>query len=315
MPDNEEESKYPVAKQLEARFLQHLLLERRMSAYTARNYKQAIEALLTFLTRESWSGEFSSIDLRMARGFVIESQRDISRRSLRLRISALRSFFDWLTHQKACDKNIFKQVSVPKAKVPLPRYLTQDQMATLLDAPETLRKGDSPADDFAVLRDSVMLEILYGAGLRVSELVGLKWGDLDLREGTARVLGKGRKERVCPLGDIAIERLNEYRAALVAATSFDDIVLLVSQLPKRVPAYPRWVQRRLKECLASVGLPADLTPHKLRHSCATHMLDEGADLRVVQTLLGHASLSTTQVYTHISAARMKEVYKLAHPRA
>jgi integrase/recombinase XerC len=297
------------------RFLRHILMERRMSPYTARNYGQAIDALYAHLTAGRWSGSFADIDLKAARGFVVESQRGISRRSLRLRISALRTFFDWLIRQRLCERNMFKDVSVPKARVPLPRYLTQTQMLDLLDSPDLLREGDGPEDIFTSLRDSVMLEVLYGAGLRVSELISLRWGDVDLRAGTARVMGKGRKERICPLGEVAVQRLLDYKRCLHVPPGFDAVILLVSQSPEPKPTYARWVQRRLKQCLAAAGLPADLSPHKLRHSCATHMLDEGADLRVVQSLLGHVSLSTTQVYTHISAARMKEAHRLAHPRA
>ena len=318
MPDAEQHDSHdggPMAR-LRDRFLQYVVLERRMSAYTGRNYAQAIDAFIVYLGHNGKTGAGPrDIDLLTARGFVVESQRDISKRTLRLRISAMRSFFNWLAEHKECEKNIFKEVSIPKARVPLPRYLTQDQMATLLEAPAQLRASDEDADDFEELRDSVMLEVLYGAGLRVSELCGLRWGDIDLHQGTARVLGKGNKERVVPLGAEAVQRLADYRDALGFAPKFDDRVLLASEKKKRVTAYPRWVQRRLKTCLAIAGLPADFTPHKLRHSCATHMLDEGADLRIVQSLLGHSSLSTTQVYTHVSVARMKEVYKRAHPHA
>jgi len=315
MSQEDAQSKYVSALDARDGFLRYILMERRLSPYTVRNYGQAIDALYAYLKAGNWSGSFEEIDSKTARGFVVESQRSISRRSLRLRISALRTYADWLRRQEQCSINMFKDLSVPKAKVPLPRYLTQTQMADLLQAPELLRKGDAPQDLFASMRDRVMLEVLYGAGLRVSELVSLKWGDVDLRSGTARVFGKGSKERICPLGDVAVQCLGDYKRSLLRAPSYEDVILLVSQLPSAQPSYVRWIQRRLKQCLLVAGLPADLTPHKLRHSCATHMLDEGADLRVVQCLLGHVSLSTTQVYTHVSAARMKEAHRLAHPRA
>jgi integrase/recombinase XerC len=319
MPDTENKSesaqKGPIVE-LRDRFLQNTVQERRMSAYTGRNYGQAIDAFIAYLGRNGKGNVGAKgIDLLTARGFVVESQRDISKRTLRLRISAMRSFFNWLVSHHECEKNVFKDVSIPKARIPLPRYLTQDQMVSLLESPELLRASDEKEDDFDEQRDGVMLEILYGAGLRVSELCNLKWGDIDMREGSARVLGKGRKERIVPIGVEAVKRLMEYRDCLGFVPKFDDPVLLASEKKKRVTAYPRWVQRRLKACLAAAGLPADLSPHKLRHSCATHMLDEGADLRIVQALLGHSSLSTTQVYTHVSTARMKEVYNLAHPHA
>lgn len=286
-----------------------------MSEYTVRNYRQAIDALFFFLIEEKWDGDFGGISIRTARSFVVESQRNISRRSLRLRMSAIRSFFDWLLNQSVCKHNIFKKVSLPKAKTPLPRYLSQTQMGELLESPQVINPGETPLEEFHRARDSVMLEILYGSGLRVSELVALRWRDVDLVQGVVRVLGKGKKERICPLGEIAIRTLVDYRQSLFREPSFDDLVLLSTQYPKPAPVCSRWVQRRLKVCLAAASLPLDLTPHKLRHSCATHMLDEGADLRVVQSLLGHSSLSTTQVYTHISTARMKEAYALAHPHA
>jgi integrase/recombinase XerC len=297
------------------RFVRHIVLERRMSQYTGRNYAQAIDALYGILRHSAWDGKFSSITLRLARDYVVESQRSVSKRTVRLRISALRTFFSWLMNQGLCERNVFKDVAVPKARVPLPRYLTQDQMEDLLEVPELEEaNAEQGRDRLSALRDSVMLEVLYGAGLRVSELVGMRWRDVDMRSGTARVMGKGRKERICPLGEVAVNCLNDYRAALPRKPLVDDFILLSKFEPPK-PAYPRWVQRRMKTCLALAGLPADLTPHKLRHSCATHMLDEGADLRIVQTLLGHASLSTTQVYTHISAARMIEAHRRAHPRA
>jgi integrase/recombinase XerC len=293
-------------------FAQHLTMELRYSSCTARNYKQAADAFEAFLKREK--SDFSHAGAREARGFAIESQRDISKRSLRLRISALRTLYDWLVRKGHAKANLFKGISIPKARVPLPRFLTEEQMAQLLETPATLRRTEEKGDDFTELRDTVMLEVLYGAGLRVSELCNLRWGDMDLRTGTARVLGKGNKERIAPLGDVAVEKLLAYRKILNFVPGWDDFVLLEKIEPKRVPSYPRWVQRRLKDCLLAAGLPADLTPHKLRHSYATHLLDEGADLRVVQSLLGHASLSTTQIYTHVSAARMKQVHKQAHPR-
>lgn len=315
MSEPESQSNISVAMDYRNRFLNHLLMERRLSQYTARNYAQAIDALYAHLKKESWDGSLPGISTISARSFVVESQRTISRRSLRLRISALRTFFVWLQKMGHCERNVFKELIIPRAKTPLPRYLTQRQMDALLDAPEMLREGNTSEDDFHVARDCVMLEVLYGAGLRVSELVSMKWGDIDFSSGTVRVLGKGNKERICPLGDVAVNSILNYRDTLSVAPSFPDTVLLVSQTPVPQPAYARWVQRRLKSCLMVAGLPHDLTPHKLRHSCATHMLDEGADLRVVQNLLGHVSLSTTQVYTHITTERMKEAYKLAHPHA
>ncbi len=301
----------PAAQAAAARFLAWLELERRLSPNTVRNYRQAIEAFHRFLARDGWAGDPDAVEPRTARSFAIESQRSLSRRSLHLRISGLRSFFNYLRKHKIARNNPFTGLSLPKLSKPLPRFLTQEQTSLLMEAPARLTQGDEPAQRFARTRDRVMLEVLYGGGLRVSELSGMRWRDIDWREGAVRVLGKGRKERICPLGDTAVRALREYREAHARNPGEAGNVLLKDS---HAPATPRWVQLRLKSCLAAVGLPMDLTPHKLRHSCATHLLDEGADLRSVQSLLGHSSLSTTQIYTHVSVARLKEVHKQAHPR-
>lgn len=302
----------PQALASAAAFLTHLQFERALSQYTARNYGQAIEAFHKFLIGNKWDGSYDSIKPRTVRSFVIESQRDISRRSLHLRVSALRTYFDYLRRRKFATSNPFTGLSLPKLSKPLPKFLTQDQMAALLDSPAKLDSGDDPQAVFARTRDSVMLEVLYGSGLRVSELANMRWVDIDWSQGAVRVFGKGRKERICPLGKPAVAALHTYMGHSGASTGSSARVLLTD---RRQPVTPEWVQRRLKACLKIVGLPMDMTPHKLRHSCATHMLDEGADLRSVQSLLGHASLSTTQVYTHVSVARLKDVHKQAHPRA
>jgi integrase/recombinase XerC len=157
-----------------------------------------------------------------------------------------------------------------------------------------------------------MLEVLYGAGLRVSELAGLTWGQLDLENGVARVRGKGNKERLCPLGATATTALRSHRANFAPSTAFTAPV--ITQLNGQTVS-PRWVQLRLKTFLKLAGLPLDLSPHKLRHSFATHLLNSGADLRAVQEMLGHARLSTTQIYTHVGIARLQEAHRNAHPRA
>ena len=166
--------------------------------------------------------------------------------------------------------------------------------------------------EFEAFRDSLILELLYGGGLRVSELCGLKHGDVDLGQGVARVFGKGRKERLCPLGPVACQCLKTFVKRFDLCADYQDS-LICNRSGKAMQ--PREIQKLLKKHLAAAELPLDMTPHKLRHSFATHMLDNGADLRAVQELLGHANLSTTQVYTHVSIARLKEAHKQAHPRA
>ncbi len=184
-------------------------------------------------------------------------------------------------------------------------------MWALLEAPAKLYQAGE-MDDFTALRDSVILELLYGGGLRVSELCALSLGQIDMDQGVARVLGKGGKERLCPLGQVALKCLKRFLELSGADTSASAPAVFTLQ-GKRLQ--PTQVQQMLKTHLCAAGLPLDMTPHKLRHSFATHLLDHGADLRSVQELLGHASLSTTQVYTHVSVARLKEAHRQAHPRA
>jgi integrase/recombinase XerC len=200
---------------------------------------------------------------------------------------------------------------LPKLEKRLPKFLTEEQMVRLLAGPQRLLENES-IDAFTAHRDRLVMELLYGAGLRVSELVGLNYGAVDVAEGVARVTGKGRKERLCPLGRVATALLIKFRDAFARQTGPGAPVIVDSRHERlRV----RQVQLMLKRYLALAELPMDLTPHKLRHSYATHLLNAGADLRLVQELLGHAQLATTQVYTHVSVARLKEIYAKAHPRA
>jgi integrase/recombinase XerC len=200
---------------------------------------------------------------------------------------------------------------LPKLDKPLPKFMTEGQVDRLLAMPTRLLENDG-TDAFSAWRDRLALELLYGGGLRVSELCSLTYGDIDMSDGVARVLGKGRKVRLCPLGRVATAALKKFRDDFAPNKRSIDTIIVDAE---GAPLTPRKVQLMLKKYLALAGLPMDLTPHKLRHSFATHLLDRGADLRLVQDLLGHASLATTQVYTHVSVARLKEVYRKAHPRA
>jgi integrase/recombinase XerC len=181
----------------------------------------------------------------------------------------------------------------------------------LIKGPSRLLQNNA-ITDLEACRDQLVLELLYGAGLRVSELVGLNYGQVDWAQGVARIIGKGRKERLCPLGKAALLCLDYYKKNFAEGVAPDDPVL-VDPDGKRLGV--RRVQLLLKKYLGLAGLPMDISPHKLRHSFATHLLNNGADLRVVQDLLGHANLSTTQIYTHLTVGRLKKVYQQAHPRA
>ncbi len=293
-------------------FCDHLALERRVSDYTVRNYRAAVENFVRHLQEAGkWRNDFTAVTPIQVRSFLIEEGRVKARRTLHNHVSGLRAFYLYLRRQGHAENNPFSGVTLPKLDRPLPKFLTESQMRGLLNAPILLWK-DGKIGEFEAFRDSLILELLYGGGLRVSELCGLNHGHIDLGQGVARVLGKGRKERLCPLGPVAVQCLKTFvqRFELEAALNAPVVCTRRGQRME-----PRQIQKLLKTHLAAAGLPLDMTPHKLRHSFATHMLDEGADLRAVQELLGHANLSTTQIYTHVSIARLKEAHKQAHPRA
>lgn len=293
-------------------FANHLALERRVSDYTVRNYAAAVRNFVGWLEGSGkWSEDFAAVQPIQVRSFLVEQGRRISRRTLHNQVSGLRAFYRYLGQQGVVDSNPFTGVSLPKLEKPLPKFLSEKQMEALLNAPIRLLK-DGQVGEFEAFRDSLALELLYGGGLRVSELCGLEHGDIDPAQGVARVRGKGGKHRLCPLGPVAKQCLRAFLKRFDLPGRAEDPVVC-NRKGKRLQA--REVQKRLKIYLAGVGLPLDMTPHKLRHSFATHMLDNGADLRAVQELLGHANLSTTQVYTHVSVARLKEAHKQAHPRA
>ncbi len=293
-------------------FLEYMEKERRYSPRTLRNYRQAFEDFWRWLEGAGLAARgLDALAPRDLRDFVIEAQRRFDRRTLHNHASGLRAFYKyWLRHGKVT-RNPFVGVPLPRLEKRLPKFLTEEQMRLLLDGPERLLENEA-ADPFTACRDRLVMELLYGAGLRVSELTALNHGDIDAASGVARVLGKGRKERLCPLGKVALAVLKQFKAAHARDTS-PSAPVVVTARHGRMPV--RQVQLLLKRYLALAGLPPDISPHKLRHSYATHLLNAGADLRLVQELLGHASLNTTQVYTHVSVARLKEIYRKAHPRA
>ncbi|HET7536706.1 MAG TPA: tyrosine-type recombinase/integrase [Candidatus Didemnitutus sp.] len=293
-------------------FLDYLAKERRYSAYTVRNYRQAFTDFFVWAQATGrWQRGFDTLTARDMRDFVIEAQRRYARRTLHNHVSGLRTFFRYWQRQGKIARNPFVGVPLPKLDKPLPKFMTESQVTELLAGPQRLLKEEG-ADKFVLWRDWLVLELLYGGGLRVSELVGLNYGAVDFADGSARVLGKGRKERICPLGVVAMAVMTKFRDEFARARgSASPVIITAGQ--RRMTA--REVQLLVKKYLALAGLPMDLSPHKLRHSYATHLLNAGADLRAVQELLGHASLATTQIYTHTSVARLKEIYAKAHPRA
>jgi integrase/recombinase XerC len=297
-----------------APFEDFLAKERRYSEYTVRNYRQAFEDFHRWLADPRvglWSRGFEALGTREMRDFVIEAQRRFDRRTLHNHVSGLRSFFKFWMQRGRLKRNPFLNVPLPKLEKRLPKFLTEEQMKLLLLGPQRLLENGG-IDAHTAWRDRLAMELLYGGGLRVSELVALNYGAIDFESGVARVLGKGRKERLCPLGSIALGVLKKFRAEFAPAQAPASPVL-VNPNGRRMTVDA--VQIMLKRYLALAGLPMDLTPHKLRHSYATHLLNAGADLRLVQELLGHSQLATTQVYTHVSMARLQEIYAKAHPRA
>ncbi len=293
-------------------FADHLALERRCSKYTLRNYRQAFEDFYLWLEASSlWEGGLDALKSRNMRDFVIEAQRRYDRRTLHNHVSGLRTFFRFWLKKKKISANPFVGVPLPKLEKRLPKFLTEEQMKLLLTGPQRLLQNET-IEPYVAWLDRLILELLYGAGLRVSELTGLTHGAIDHDAGVARVLGKGNKHRVCPLGSVALAVLERFTKEFKRSTGDLDAILLTA---KGKPIGPRYVQLMMKRYLALAGLPLDMSPHKLRHAYATHLLNAGADLRLVQELLGHVRLATTQVYTHVSVARLKDIYQKAHPRA
>ncbi|MEK9783761.1 MAG: site-specific tyrosine recombinase/integron integrase [Opitutales bacterium] len=294
------------------KFIRFLSGEKRYSDYTLRNYLHAIRSFVSWLDEHKKKQvRISEVNQSLARDYIIESQQIRSKRTVRNHISALRSFYQFCQSRNYLNNNPFRNLTLPKLEKKLPVFLSQEELIQLLEAPLKLEIS-SPHAEMIRVRDRIIMELLYGGGLRVSEVVGLNHGDLDLPKSLVRILGKGRKERVVPIPERTSSLLISFRENFCLDASSSS-PLFTSSKAQRLTS--RNVQLRLKKYLAFCQLPQDVTPHKLRHSFATHLLDNGADLRSVQELLGHSSLSTTQVYTHVSVGRLKKAHKLAHPRA
>ena len=318
MPDIAEPR--PADQQVDA-FMQHLLNERGASPYTIRNYSQTLGEFVAWhevarKTPPAW-GQLQRDDFRFYLRHL--GRHKLSRAATQLRFSALRSLYKFLIRRGVVAASPIKGIMLPKTEKRLPKFLTKEQMEALLVAPlnELKARQTNPerlVEPAVFHRDVAILESIYSCGLRISELCGLRACDVDFTEQLVRVLGKGKKERQVPVGELALEAIQNYWAQLIAPPSGEQPVFL-ARAHSFDPVSPRVVQLRLKRYLAAAGLDPNLTPHKLRHSYATHLLDAGADLRSVQELLGHAHLVTTQVYTHVSTERLKKAYDKAHPRA
>lgn len=305
-------------------FIKYLENERSASMHTVANYWRDIVEYLEII--HGGNPEFDnwqSVDKAMARSFVFElMQRGNAKSSALRKISALRSFFRFLLREGIVGNNPFSRIPMPKKDQTLPKFMQINEIDRLVNAvegywmsPERL-KEENGKSELGMLRDKALIETIYSAGMRVGEAVGLSISDADAISGVVKIRGKGKKERLGILGKSAQSALRSYlkfRRSIGIASGGSDPLFINLRDYSGLTA--RSVQRNLKHFLLTAGLPPDFTPHKLRHSFATHLLDAGADLRSVQELLGHENLSTTQIYTHVTAARMKSVYQKAHPRA
>ena len=286
-------------------FLEFLGEGKNYSLQTIKAYRQSLEQFRIFRPGLSWS-HATADDFR---AFLFELMKNnLSRATIRLTFSALRSFFNYLTVRNHVSANVLKLVSLPKLEKKLPQFLTIPQVSLLLDQP-TVKTKSKQAPQWMALRDTAILELFYSSGLRLAELVSLDVRDLDPIGETVRVMGKGSRERIVPVGRPALEALSQYHHQ----ANIQSGPLFLNKSRKRLGNRSIWLL--LKNYVRAAGLPATLSPHKLRHSFATHLLDNGADLRSVQSLLGHASLTTTQIYTHVTTDRLKRAYDAAHPRA
>jgi integrase/recombinase XerC len=305
------------------KFLAHLATDRGAAAYTQKNYRHALQEFSRWHSQEqksppAWE-KLSRDDFRAYLRYL--GRNHLSRAATALRFSALRTFYKFLVRHGLAAGSPIKNLSLPKIEKRLPKFLTVQQMNDLLAAPQQLvqsQKGKKsagrPVSPAAALRDVAVLETIYSCGLRISELCGLHADDIDWSQQIVRVRGKGKKERMVPIGNPALEAIEHYWKILKQPPAGASPIFF-SETKLRAPLHPVQLSRRLKQYLALAGLDPHLTPHKLRHSYATHLLDAGADLRSVQELLGHAHLTTTQIYTHVSTERLKKAYDAAHPRA
>jgi len=285
-------------------FCRYLETERNVSPHTLSAYRLDLEQLALFVTREaSRSAEIADVDHLLLRRYLAQMGKHAKKSSVGRKLAAIRSFFRFLLREGLVAKNPAELISTPRKENRLPFHLDIDQVTTLVEAPQETEKD--------ALRDRAILEMLYSCGLRVSELTGLAIGDLDLAGGMVRVLGKGGKERIVPVGSRALDAIRAYlqmRGELAGSGP-----LFLNTRGQRINR--RSVARIVDAHVLRIAAFKRISPHILRHTFATHMLEGGADLRAIQELLGHASLSTTQKYTHVSIDRLMDVYDKAHPKA
>lgn len=300
-----------------AEYLRHLAKERDVSPNTVKAYERDLHEFATYLAgyygADAWSWE--GVDRLAMRGFLAHLQRrGVGKRTMSRTLSGVRSFYRWMHRNELVEANPARAVSAPKLEKHLPGYLSRAQIDLLFQMAEARAMEGT----FVDVRNLAILELFYSTGMRLSELQGLSRGDLDLVSQQVKVRGKGRKERIVPIGDHAVLALRNYEARRddvlrQVGTKGERSAYFLSRTGKRIGV--RMVQKLVAGFLEQLDEDAGLSVHSLRHSFATHLLDAGADLRAVQELLGHSSISTTQIYTHTSVERLKQVHQRAHPRA
>ena len=286
------------------KFFSHLRNERRLSSHTERGYRQDLNTLIQFCTEQKLDN-WQSINSYHIRSFAAKLHRTGNApRSIQRRLSAVRTFFNFLLREGELKSNPAADISAPKAARRLPETLDPDQVAQLVSV-----KGATPL----VIRDRAIMELLYSSGLRLAELVDLNLGDVDLKDRVVRVTGKGNKTRVVPVGSHALTAIKDWQKTRVAMTDTQEQALFVGQRGKRIS--PRTVQARVSYWAKRQGISTKVYPHLFRHSFATHLLESSGNLRAVQELLGHADISTTQIYTHLDFQHLARIYDETHPRA
>ncbi len=302
----------PLHQQIDA-FELYLADERRASARTVETYIRDLRSFGDFIREQGFPADARELDIVALRGFLSSLFGSNQASTMKKKVSAVRSFFKFLLKREIIDQNPASSLRSPKIAKSLPRFLTVDQAFRVMDSPPKEEKRAKPLK----ARDQALLETLYGTGVRVSELAGMNLEHCDFSEAEVRVLGKGGKERIVPLGKSAVETIAAYlpeRGGLLEkAKEGDPNALWLSRTGRRLSV--RQVQNIVRRHGTLGAGRGDLHPHAMRHTCATHLLDAGADLRSIQELLGHSSLSTTQRYTHVSVDRLMEVYDRSHPLA
>lgn len=289
-------------------FLGYLEVERRLSPHTISNYQRDLKEIVAFLNQENVM-TWQVLDAQRVRAWLAARHRHgVGGRSLARALSALRSLLNFLLREGALKNNVAKGVRAPKSPRKLPEPLDADEMNQLLTMDKATAGGD-----YLALRDRAMMELMYSSGLRLAELVSLNVGDVDLNDGSVPVTGKGGKTRIVPVGRHAREALGSWLRQRANLAALDESALFVGRRGKRLT--PRAIQQRFRQWGIKQGIASRVHPHKLRHAFASHLLESSGDLRAVQELLGHADISTTQVYTHLDFQHLAKVYDKAHPRA